>query len=333
MIESGAERVGAGRISIVVPAYNGQETIEDCLRAVFAAEYPRDLMEVIVVDDGSSDRTPEILRLLQDQGLGFTVIRQDNQGAAGCRDRGIKTATGEVIFIISQDTFAEKDWFTVVVAEFSRNPRLGIVQGRVALTEPIDCPFYHAVELNAFVWNFPTAAIAYRAEALDRAGRYFDSLFSEYGDDTDVAWRIIEHGYDYTWLDRLTARHGVYPKDFWYPIRRTFPRTERFPLLVRRHPGIRGFLLRGFLWSTPRRIMEILLLLTSPVWFALGGWVALGVAGASVVAALHRHRGTGSPRLRPLDRYLLVPINSFICEVLGFLAMLYGSVRYRSVVL
>jgi GT2 family glycosyltransferase len=290
-------------------------------------------MEVIVVDDGSSDRTPEILRLLQDQGLGFTVIRQDNQGAAGCRDRGIKTATGEVIFIISQDTFAEKDWFTVVVAEFSRNPRLGIVQGRVALTEPIDCPFYHAVELNAFVWNFPTAAIAYRAEALDRAGRYFDSLFSEYGDDTDVAWRIIEHGYDYTWLDRLTACHGVYPKSFTYPLRRAFPGPVLFPLLVKRHPGIRHFLLHGFLWSAPQRLVSILLLLVGTGFTVSIPAVGTTAMALGVVLGLYRHRRAGSRELPWTQRYLVVPLNAYACDILGFLAMLYGSLKYRSLVL
>ena len=322
------------RISIVVPAYNGAETIEDCIRAIFDADYPAGKREVIVVDDGSTDATPAILQRLQDEGLPVTVIRQENRGAAGSRDRGIKAATGEIIFIISQDTFAEGDWFSSVVTEFARDPRLGIIQGRIALTEPIRYPFYHAVELQHFVWNFPTVAIAFRTEALDRAGRYFDSAFSEYGDDTDVAWRIIEQGYGYKWLDKLTARHGVYPKHFWYPIRRTFPRTARFPLLVKRHPRIRQYLRAGFLWSTPRKLAEILLLLSSPAWLLLGGaWAGVGAAGLAMTAAIHRHRGTGSPHLRPLERYLVVPFNTYVCEVLGFLAMAYGSVRHRSLLL
>jgi glycosyltransferase involved in cell wall biosynthesis len=106
------------RISVVVPAYNGQDTIADCLRAIFAAEYPHARLEVIVVDDGSRDGTGDVLRGLQEEGLDFAVIHQPNRGAAGSRDRGIKAATGEIIFIVSQDTFAERDWFASVVAEF-----------------------------------------------------------------------------------------------------------------------------------------------------------------------------------------------------------------------
>lgn len=321
------------RISVVIPAYNGAETLEDCLRAVFASDYPAGRREVIVVDDGSADATPAILERLRGEGLPLTVIRQENRGAAGARDRGIKAASGEAVFIISQDTFAEPDWFAAAVREFVADPALGIVQGRVELTEPIRVPFYHAVELPHFVWNFPTAAIAFRAEAVDRAGRYFDPDLSEYGDDTDIAWRIIEQGYGYMWLDRVTARHGVYPKSFWYPIRRTFPRTERFPLLVKRHPRIRQYLRAGFLWSHPRKLAEILLFLGSPVLLILGpGWAA-GSALLAIGAALHRHRGTASRSLSAFQRFLLVPVNAFACELLGFLAMAYGSVRYRSLLL
>jgi glycosyltransferase involved in cell wall biosynthesis len=321
------------RISVVIPAYNGAETIQDCLRAVFAAEYPTSDREVIVVDDGSTDTTPRILEALQREGFPLTVIRQENRGAAGARDRGVKAATGEVVFVVSQDTFAERDWFMAAVGEFARDPRLGIVQGRVALTEPIRYPFYHAVNLEGFVWNFPTVAIAFRAEALDRAGRYFDTALSEYGDDTDIAWRIVEQGYGYKWLDRVTARHGVYPKSFWYPIRRTFPRTGLFPLLVKRHPLIRQYLRGGFLWSTPRKLMEILVFLVSPAFLLVGTWPAAGVAVLAVLAAIHRHRGTASRLLSPVQRFLIVPFNAYVCEVLGFLAMAYGCVRYRSLLL
>jgi glycosyltransferase involved in cell wall biosynthesis len=321
------------RISVVIPAYNGAGTIEQCLRAVFAADFPMEDREVMVVDDGSTDATAEILARLQGEGLAIRVIQQENRGASGARDRGIKAATGEAVFIVSQDTFAERDWFTTAMAEFVRDPRLGIVQGRVALTEPIRYPFYHAVILEHFVWNFPTVAIAYRAEALDRAGRYFDPELTEYGDDTDIAWRILEQGYGYQWLDRVTARHGVYPKGFWYPIRRTFPRVARFALLVKRHPGIRQYLRGGFLWSTPRKLGEILMLVTSPIWFLFGPWHSIGAAAVAVAAAVHRHRGTASPCLGLAQRYLVVPFNTFVCEVLGFLAMAYGSVRHRSLLL
>ncbi len=318
------------RISVIIPAFNGAETIEDCLRAIFAADYPADDREVIVVDDGSTDATPTILERLRGEGIALTVIRQENRGAAGARDRGIKAASGEAVFIISQDTFAEPDWFATVVREFVADPALGIVQGRIELTEPIRFPFYHAVELKQFVWNFPTAAIAFRAVALDKAGRFFDDQLSECGDDTDIAWRIIGQGYGFRWIDRLTARHGVYPKSFWYPIRRTFPRAERLPLLVKRHPRIRQHLRGGFLWSTPRKLAEILLLLMSPAVFLVSPWSGIGVAVLAVASAMHRHRRTASPYLSWFQRYVLVPVNTFMCEVLGFLAMAYGSVRYRS---
>jgi len=315
---------------MIIPAYNRRMTPHEFLQCILDQQFPLSWCEVIVVDNGSTDGTPAILERLLREGMALTVIRQENRGAAGARDRGIKAASGEAVFIISQDTFAEPDWFATVVREFVADPALGIVQGRIELTEPIRFPFYHAVELKQFVWNFPTAAIAFRAVALDKAGRFFDDQLSECGDDTDIAWRIIGQGYGFRWIDRLTARHGVYPKSFWYPIRRTFPRTERLPLLVKRHPRIRQHLRGGFLWSTPRKLAEILLLLLSPAVLLVSPWSGIGVAVLAIALAMHRHRGTASPYLSWFQRYVLVPVNTFMCEVLGFLAMAYGSVRYRS---
>ena len=318
---------------MIIPAYNRRMTPHEFLQCILDQQFPLSWCEVIVVDNGSTDGTPAILERLLREGMALTVIRQENRGAAGARDRGIKAASGEAVFIISQDTFAEPDWFATVVREFVADPALGIVQGRIELTEPIRFPFYHAVELKQFVWNFPTAAIAFRAVALDKAGRFFDDQLSECGDDTDIAWRIIGQGYGFRWIDRLTARHGVYPRNFWYLIRLTFSRTKRFPILVKRYPGIREYLRGGFLWSTPRKLAEILLLLSSPAWFLLGAWAGIGAATLAFAAAIYRHRGTASPHLGTVERRLVVPLHTYVCEILGFLGMLYGSIRYRSPIL
>lgn len=321
------------QVSIVVPVHNGSETIEDCLKAIFAAEYPSDQREVIVVDDGSTDDTPQTLHRMKGEGAPFVLIRQPNRGSAAARDAGIKAAKGEIVFIISQDTFAEQTWLAAAVAKFRESPHIGIVQGQVALTDPIRFPFCHATRLESLVWAFPTVAIAYRAQALDRAGRYFDLHFTEYGDDVDIAWRIIEQGYTYKWLDQVTARHGVYRRSFLHELRRSFPGPERFVLLVKRHPQIRQFFYGGILWSHPRKLAEVGLLLLGLGVSLFQPFLGSMVAITACLLAMHRHRRTASTALPAVHRYLVVPLHVYLCEVLLFLALVYGSVRYRSLVL
>jgi len=59
----------------------------------------------------------------------------------------IKCASGEFIFIISQDTFADKNWFNVAVNVFLSDYSIGVIQGKIALTGEIQTPFYHAVQV------------------------------------------------------------------------------------------------------------------------------------------------------------------------------------------
>jgi glycosyltransferase involved in cell wall biosynthesis len=94
------------KLSVVMPVYNEQRTVEECLRRVMAVPYAK---EVIVIDDASTDRTPEILAVLQrhyaDQ---MRLIRQDrNQGKGAALRLGIGLATGNIVVI--QDADLEYD--------------------------------------------------------------------------------------------------------------------------------------------------------------------------------------------------------------------------------
>lgn len=90
-------------VSVVVPVYNGEKYIEDCLRSILDQDYPA--LEVIVVDDGSSDATEARVRGLEDDRVQF--YRQANSGSAVARNRGVELARGSFIaFNDSDDLWA-----------------------------------------------------------------------------------------------------------------------------------------------------------------------------------------------------------------------------------
>lgn len=320
------------KISVVIPAYNGESTIKECLLSILNSNYDNDSMELIVVNDGSEDNTKNIVKDLSSQYKKIKLISQKNKGAAGARDTGIKTASGEFIFIISQDTFADKNWFRMAVNVFLSDYSIGVVQGKIDLTEEIQTPFYHAVQVLKPNINFPTAAIAYRAEALNKAGRYFDIRLSEYGDDTDIAWRILSAGYTFKWLDIITAYHGVYPikNGFIYNLKRSYPGPQAFALLVKKNPDIKSSFIVPFIWGHPIRILTVyslllgILLLT--VNFKLGLSITIFAIAIGFAKNIYQIRKT---KMSPLYKWFLLPLNNYLCEFIGTLAILKGAIKYR----
>ena len=124
------------RISVVVPAYNEQDMIDPCLRMVFAQTVPPD--EVIVVDNNSTDRTPEILRAYGNQ---IRLLREPRQGIVFARNRGFDAATGDIICRIDADTRLPRSWIEQVRELYADD-------GIDACTGPIR---YHDVLLPALV--------------------------------------------------------------------------------------------------------------------------------------------------------------------------------------
>ena len=92
-------------ISVVVPVYNGERTLGDCLRSLEAQSMPRSSYEIIVIDDGSSDRSAAIAAA-----SGARIIRQDNAGAAAARNAGVAASDAMWIALTDADCVASRGW-------------------------------------------------------------------------------------------------------------------------------------------------------------------------------------------------------------------------------
>jgi glycosyltransferase involved in cell wall biosynthesis len=111
-------------VSVIIPAYNCANYIEDTLACVFAQHYP--LVEILVVDDGSRDDTVKILQPLAEQGK-IRLIQQANQGAAAARNTGLKQANGEFIAFLDSDDYWVKNKLALQVAYLDAHPQTGAV--------------------------------------------------------------------------------------------------------------------------------------------------------------------------------------------------------------
>ncbi len=94
-------------VSVIIPAYNEGKYIENCIRTVLDSNYDKTKLEIIVVDDGSTDDTYEVSKSIKDSRV--KVLKKSNSGKAASLNFGIKRANGEVIATMDADSFIEKD--------------------------------------------------------------------------------------------------------------------------------------------------------------------------------------------------------------------------------
>ncbi|WP_395698176.1 glycosyltransferase family 2 protein [Methylocella sp.] len=109
-------------LSIVIPAYNVEAYIEDAVRSALGQTF-RDL-EVIVVDDGSTDRTPDVLSAIDDPRL--RVVRQENGGLSAARNTGIRSARGEFIGLLDGDDIWLRQKAALQLAVMMADPSIGL---------------------------------------------------------------------------------------------------------------------------------------------------------------------------------------------------------------
>ncbi len=110
-------------VSVIIPTYNRDWIVKEAIESVLAQDFSD--YELIVVDDGSDDRTPEILAAYEDP---ITVIRQSNRGVSAARNRGIAAATGRLIAFLDSDDLWLPQKLSVQVNFFAENPDAVICQ-------------------------------------------------------------------------------------------------------------------------------------------------------------------------------------------------------------
>ncbi|MBZ5513571.1 MAG: glycosyltransferase, partial [Acidobacteriia bacterium] len=184
------------RVSVLIPAYNEEETIVETVRAALNSDYP--LQEVIVVDDGSADQTSQRLREAFHDDPRVQVHRQPNRGKPAALDLALSQATGEVIITIDADTSIAPDAISKLVRHFA-DPRVAAVAGNVKVGnrnswltrwQALEYITSQNLEKRAFhllncIPVVPGAVGAWRAEVVRECGGLSPDTLAE---DTDLTF-------------------------------------------------------------------------------------------------------------------------------------------------
>lgn len=192
-------------VTIVVPAYNEEAGIEPALRSLARSRYP--CFDIVVVDDGSTDRTPAVIDALlaREKIANVRVLRQRNTGKPAALNAGIAHATGEIVVTVDADTVFAPDALAMLVRRFV-DPRIGAVSGntKVANRRRLLGRWQHVEYVMGFnldrrmhdllgcMPTVPGAIGAFRAAALREAGGFSDDTLAE---DTDVTMALHRAGW------------------------------------------------------------------------------------------------------------------------------------------
>ncbi|SDN36493.1 Glycosyltransferase, catalytic subunit of cellulose synthase and poly-beta-1,6-N-acetylglucosamine synthase [Streptomyces wuyuanensis] len=197
-------------VTVLVPAYNEKECIENTVRSLMESDHP---IEVIVIDDGSSDGTADIV---DDMWLpNVRVVRQANAGKPEALNNGIRNARHDIIVMMDGDTVFEPSTVRELVQPFG-DPRVGAVAGnaKVGNRDSLIGAWQHIEYVMGFnldrrmydvlrcMPTIPGAVGAFRRQALERVGGMSDDTLAE---DTDITMAIHRDGWRVVYAERARA--------------------------------------------------------------------------------------------------------------------------------
>jgi glycosyltransferase involved in cell wall biosynthesis len=210
------------KVSVVVPVYNAQKTIAACVNGLLIQNAPGIDMEIILVDDGSTDATAEILKT-------FDRIRyfyQPNAGPAAARNHGAHQASGDIVFFTDSDCIPRPDWVAKMINGF-RCERAGAVAGSYGIANPEsllarcihqEILFRHECLMGDWVDVFGSYNAAVIKEVFERAGGFNTSYRFPSGEDNELSYRLRRNGVRIRFIKdaRVDHAHPVSVRRYLY---------------------------------------------------------------------------------------------------------------------
>ncbi|MDD2720463.1 MAG: glycosyltransferase [Gallionella sp.] len=227
------------KVSVIIPSFNCELYIAETITSVLNQTHPD--IELIVVDDGSTDRTREIVASF---GSSVRLIAQQNSGRCAARNRGIRAATGEFICLLDHDDYWYPKKVAAQLAVFERYPEAGgvysgylpwhaDVDGRYPAPETIDRTaeldevneelsgwIYHHFLIDIYML---TSAAMFRAEVFDKCGAFVESL--SYSEDWEL-WLRISREFQLISLRRPMTLYRQHPEQGFRVMRDFDYRTD-----------------------------------------------------------------------------------------------------------
>ncbi|MBI5873494.1 MAG: glycosyltransferase [Candidatus Omnitrophica bacterium] len=207
-------------ISIIVPSYNRKERLKQCLGSIFLQDFPKDKFEVIVIDDGSTDGTKDMLEGMSRERKNFRYFSQSRRGPATARNLGMKHSRSEIVGFTDNDCILAKDWARRMV-EAHRACETASAIGGSTRVDPrnikavvsqflSDGAIHVDINGNKEVVFFPTCNVSLK-KTLIKNEEFNGSFPLPAGEDLDFFWRLFKKGHKFIYRKDIVIFHDCHP--------------------------------------------------------------------------------------------------------------------------
>ena len=324
--------------SVIIPTYNRKAGLIECLGALSRQTYQSQWFEVIVVDDGSTQRVEEMIDV-SDYPFPLKIITQVNGGAASARNAGADRATGDFLAFTEDDTIPDGDWLERAAAHLTRDTTIDVLEGRT-VTESTRTNIRRADAPG--IPSFIPCNLFVRTTMFRRTAGYDVSFYDPvhhlyFREDADLGFQLLDKGAKVAIATDVIVSHPVQFAGIEDALRHA--RRYRFdPLLYRKHPlRFRSMIeVKKLMGMTVRRVQHImsLLFLFAAAWMVLVALRGFGIElfHLAIVVLLdvlffkYKYQGIQGfrfSRVWDFPAFALVPLVYLV-------SVIRGAVRYRS---
>jgi glycosyltransferase involved in cell wall biosynthesis len=197
----------APTVSVIIPAYNQSVYINESVQSVLGQTYQD--FELIVVDDGSTDETPQILARIQDPRI--RIVRQPNSGLSAARNTGLRESSAPLVTFLDSDDYFLPDKLSILTTFLNDHPEVGLVSGGTQFVNEKGQPLSQAIKspgnldiTKLLVSNpFCVSAIMMHRFWFDRVGMFDETLRA--CEDWDLWQRMAYAGCQFDWIEHLVV--------------------------------------------------------------------------------------------------------------------------------
>lgn len=225
--------------SVIVPAYNAEKTIADCLRALGCQSLVPADYEIIVVDDGSKDGTAEVVKTFP-----VRYLHQANRGPATARNHGVREARGGIILFTDSDCVPVADWLSEMAKPFG-DPDVVAVKGAYRTNQRSLTARFAQVEFEErfellkrapSIDMVDTYSAAYRKDVFRQAGGFDESFPVANNEDTELSYKLARMGRKMVFNPEAVVYHLNHPDSLRRYARLKFWRGYWRMVVYRRYP-------------------------------------------------------------------------------------------------